>query len=70
MLTCATMEDSDQPVHMRSLIRFFNMRYMGSKGSNYTECADSFESSLYAHANLTLILGTIYCTVLIICNIE
>ena len=33
-LTYAPTEDSDQPVHPRSLIRAFNGRSMGSRGSN------------------------------------
>ena len=32
-LTCAPFKDSDQPVHARSLIRVFDMRYIGRQGS-------------------------------------
>ena len=31
---CARIEDSDQPVHPRSLIRVFDERSMGSQGFN------------------------------------
>ena len=33
-LACVPIEDSDQPAHPRSLIRVFDGRSMGSKGSN------------------------------------
>ena len=33
-MACTYIEDSDQPVHPHSLIRFFSRRSMGSQGSN------------------------------------
>ena len=61
---CAPTEDSDQAARLRSLIRVFNERFIGSQGSTVScrrktktlirlcECADCF----YAHANLFLML--------------
>ena len=68
-LACALIEDSDQPAHTRRLIRVFDGRSMGSKGSNVSSGgklrklrlfgrAALFESSLYAHAKLHLMLDT------------
>ena len=34
MVACAPIEDSDQSVHARSLIRVFDRSSMGSQGSN------------------------------------
>ena len=33
-LACALIQDTDQPVHLRSLIRVIDMRSMRSQGSN------------------------------------
>ena len=69
-LACAPIEDSDQTAHLRSLIRVFDGRSMGSQGSNSSSggkkktqirpcgCAAWCESSLYEHANLYHILDT------------
>ena len=66
-LACAPVEDSDQTAHPHSLlIRFFNWHSMSSQasgrqlrlGSDCFWCTDWFESSLYAHAKLYLMLDT------------
>ena len=66
-LACAHIEDSDQTAQMRSLIRAYDWRSMGSQGSNgseggklrfrldYVDAQTGFESSLHAHANLNLL---------------
>ena len=66
-LACAPIEDSDQSAHMRSLIRVFYGRSTGNQGSLHffmqktktlvrlLDCADSFEFSLFAHANLYMV---------------
>ena len=33
-VSCTPIEDSDPPVHSRSLIRVFDGRFLGSQGSN------------------------------------
>ena len=64
-LACAPIKDIDQ--HPHSLIRVFNGRSMGSQGSNISlgrklrlirlcKCADCFEHSLNAHANMYIML--------------
>ena len=69
-LAYALIEDSDQPAHQRRLIRVFDGRSMGSRGFNVSSewktktlirlcgCTDWFQSSLYAHSKLYLILGS------------
>ena len=68
-LACAPIKDTDQPAHPCSLIIVFHgcsidrqgpNIYSGSnfRWSRLCECADQFESALYEHADLDLMLAS------------
>ena len=68
-MVCVPNEDLDQTAQTHSLIRVFDGHSMGSQGLNlssgrklrlwsYYGCADWFQSPLYSHADLVLMLDT------------
>ena len=55
-LACAPIDDSDQTAHLRSLIRVFNGRSMGSQGFNVSsrEKVRLYSDSVNAQTDLNL----------------